>query len=125
MAQQIAAAALVSECKGLAHPASVDSIPTGADREDHVSMGAWAAQKARMVVENAERVIAIELLAAAQGIDLRRPLKTSPSLEEAHRRIRAEVPSLDVDRPGSADIEALVGVIRSDDFLKLGVEASL
>lgn len=124
MAQQIAAAALVNECKGLAHPASVDSIPTGADREDHVSMGAWAAQKARMVVENAERVIAIELLAAAQGIDLRRPLKTSPNLEAAHRRIRAEVPRLDVDRPGSADIEAIVEVIRSGDFLKAGVEAS-
>ena len=122
MAQQIVAAALVSECKGLAHPASVDSIPTGADREDHVSMGTWAAQKARMVVQNAERVIAIELLAAAQGIDLRRPLKTSRSLEVAHQRIRAEVPKLDTDRQGSADIEALVGVIRSGDFLKLGVE---
>lgn len=120
MAQQIAAAALVSECKGLAHPASVDSIPTGADREDHVSMGAWAARKARMVVENAERVIAIELLAAAQGIDLRRPLKTSPSLEEAHRRIRSDVPRLDADRPGSADIETVVGLIQAAAFRDLG-----
>jgi histidine ammonia-lyase len=125
MAQQIVAAALVSECKGLAHPASVDSIPTGADREDHVSMGAWAAQKARMVVDNAERVIAIELLAAAQGIDFRRPLKTSPSLEEAHRHIRAEVPRIDTDRSGSADTEALVGMIRSGTLLRLGAGGSL
>jgi len=69
------AAALVSENKTLAHPASVDSIPTSAEKEDHVSMGGWAARKCLQVIQNVERVLAIELLAACQGIDLRRPLK--------------------------------------------------
>ena len=88
----VTAAALVSECKGLAHPASVDSIPTSANKEDHVSMGVWAARKAAQALENAERVVAIELLAAAQGIDFLRPLESSPPLEVAHRAIRARSP---------------------------------
>ncbi|CAN5320979.1 histidine ammonia-lyase [soil metagenome] len=120
MIHQVTAAALVSESKTLAHPASVDTIPTSANKEDHVSMGAWAARKAAMVLANAERVLAIELLAAAQGIDLRRPLTTSLALEEAHRRIRERVPFLDADRPGGPDIEAAAALIRSDAFRELG-----
>jgi histidine ammonia-lyase len=112
MMHQVTAAALVSECKALAHPASVDSIPTSANKEDHVSMGVWAARKAARTVENAERVVAIELLAAAQGIDFLRPLATSPPLEAAHRAIRARASRLVEDRPGGPDIEAVAALVR-------------
>ena len=112
MMHQVTAAALVSECKTLAHPASVDSIPTSANKEDHVSMGVWAARKAARAVENAERVVAIELLAAAQGIDFLRPLETSPQLEAAHRAIRARASRLVEDRPGGPDIEAVAALVR-------------
>ncbi|MGH7550313.1 MAG: aromatic amino acid lyase, partial [Gemmatimonadota bacterium] len=115
MMQQVTAAALVSECKGLAHPASVDSIPTSANKEDHVSMGVWAARKAEQVVANAERVVAIELLAAARGIDLRRPLKTSPPLEALHARIRERVPERAEDRSGSGEIETVAEMIREGE----------
>lgn len=120
MMHQVTAAALVSECKGLSHPASVDTIPTSANKEDHVSMGAWSAIKAGRIVENAERVVAIELLAAAQGIDLRRPLTSSEPLEEVHARIRSEIPRLIEDRPGDADIEALAELIRAGELLRVG-----
>jgi histidine ammonia-lyase len=119
MIYQVTAAALVSECKTLAHPASVDSIPTSANKEDHVSMGVWAARKAARSLENAEQVVAIELLAAAQGIDFLRPLESSPALEAAHRAIRARVPRLDEDRQGSPDIEALAALVREGAFLVL------
>lgn len=119
MMYQVTAAALVSECKTLAHPASVDTIPTSANKEDHVSMGAWAARKAGQVVANAERVVAIELLAAAQGIDLLRPLETSPALEAAHAAIRAEVPPLDDDRPGAPDVEAVARLVRGGSLARL------
>ncbi|HET9333850.1 MAG TPA: histidine ammonia-lyase [Gemmatimonadota bacterium] len=112
MMLQVTAAALVSECKGLAHPASVDSIPTSGNKEDHVSMGVWAARKAADSLANAERVVAIELLAAAQGIDFLRPLESSAPLEAAHRAIRARVPRLVEDRPGSPDVEAVAGLVR-------------
>src|SRR5262249_13405013 len=84
MIAQVTAAALVSEMKTLAHPASVDSIPTSANQEDHVSMATFAARKAGDAARNAARVIAIEWLAAAQGIDFHAPLKTSPKLSRAH-----------------------------------------
>jgi histidine ammonia-lyase len=112
MQQQVTAASLVSECKGLAHPASIDSIPTSANKEDHVSMGVWAARKGEQVVTNAERVVAIELLAAARGIDLRRPLRSSPALEALHQRIRDGVPARDQDRPGWDEIEIVTAMIR-------------
>jgi len=118
MMQQVTAAALVSECKTLAHPASVDSIPTSANKEDHVSMGVWAARKAAQAVENAVRVVAIELLAAAQGIDFLRPLESSPPLEAAHRKIRERAPKLEADRPGSPDIEAIAGLVREGALLE-------
>jgi histidine ammonia-lyase len=106
MMAQVTAAALVSENKTLAHPASVDSIPTSADKEDHVSMGMWAALKAGQVVANARKVLAIELLAAAQGIDLLRPLTSSLPLEALHAAVRERVPAWDHDREMAPDLAA-------------------
>jgi histidine ammonia-lyase len=106
MMAQVTAAALVSENKGLAHPASVDSIPTSADKEDHVSMGMWAALKCRQVAANVRQVLAIELLAAAQGIDLLRPLRSSARLEELHRWVRSAVAPWDEDREMAPDLAA-------------------
>src|SRR5204862_5061627 len=91
MIVQVLAAALVSENKGLAHPASVDSIPTSANREDHVSMAPAAARKARSVVTNATRRLAAELLCAAQGLELRHGLRPGPGAEAAYRHIREHV----------------------------------
>jgi histidine ammonia-lyase len=111
MIAQVAAAALVSENKVLAHPASVDSIPSSAGREDHVSMGATAALKLAMIHDHVRTVLAIELLCAAQGIDLRRPLTTTKPLESVHAAIRAKVPPMMVDRPLSPDIAAVRALI--------------
>ncbi|MDX1624021.1 MAG: aromatic amino acid lyase, partial [Gemmatimonadota bacterium] len=116
MMLQVTAAALVSESKGLAHPASVDTIPTSANKEDHVSMGAWAARKAAKVARNAERVVAIELLAAARGLDHLRPMKTSPPLEEAYAAIRETAGAYADDRPASADVEPVAERIREGAF---------
>jgi len=107
MIAQVAAAALVSENKVLAHPASVDSIPSSAGREDHVSMGATAALKMHTIHDHVRTVLAIELLCGAQGIDLRRPLTTTPPLEAVHAAIRAKVPAMMVDRPLAPDIAAV------------------
>ena len=111
MLAQVTAAALVSENKTLAHPASVDSIPTSADKEDHVSMGMWAALKARQVAANVRRVLAAELLAAAQGIDLLRPLRSSEPLEDLRSALRERVPPWIEDREMAPDLAA------ADDFL--------
>ena len=113
MMAQVTAAALVSESKGLAHPASTDSIPTGAGKEDHVSMGVTAALKAARVVDHLEKVLAVEILSAAQAIDLRRPLRSSPALEAVHACVRARVPALDVDRALSPDIESVAALLRA------------
>ena len=123
MVAQYTAAALVSENKVLAHPASVDSIPTSANQEDHVSMGAIAARHAMDILKNSRRVIAIELLCAAQGVDLHRPLKTSPKLEDVHRAIRKQIPFLDADRPLADDVEQMSQLIASGDLLKRGTDA--
>lgn len=104
MMAHVTAAALVSECKTLAHPASVDSIPTSAGREDHVSMGTWAARKLGQVVDNLQMVLAVEYMAAAQGIELRRPLRSSPALEAALAQLRRDVPFLGEDRFLQPDI---------------------
>ena len=120
MNAQVCAAALLSEAKVLAHPASVDSVPTGGGKEDHVSMGMTSAVKLRQIVENAEYELAIELMAAAEGIDYRRPLRSSRRIEKAHGIVRAAVPRLTEDRPPSDDIEALKMVIRQgqlDEFI--------
>lgn len=111
MIAQYTAAALVSENKVLAHPASVDSIPTSANQEDHNSMGSIAARKLMQVVANTERVLAIELLCAAQGIDLLAPLTTSPLLQDVHQVVRRAVPFAETDRVLSGDIEAVHGLI--------------
>jgi len=112
MMAQVTAAALVSECKTLAHPASVDSIPTSAGREDHVSMGTWAARKLARVVEHLNVVLGIELMVAAQGLDLRRPLRSSPGLERLHAAFRAVVPRLEGDRVLYPDLEAATRFVR-------------
>ena len=105
MMAQVTAAALVSECKVLAHPASVDSIPTSADKEDHVSMSPIAARKFAAIVENLEQVLAIELLVAFQAMEFLRPLKSSLPLEKIRRALRRVVPAWDNDRVLSADLE--------------------
>ncbi|MFN0151478.1 MAG: histidine ammonia-lyase [bacterium] len=124
MIAQYTAAALVSECKVLAHPASVDSIPTSAEKEDHVSMGMTAAVKAARIVSNVERVVAIELLAAAQGIEFLRPLQSTEALEAAHRTIRAASPALDADRSLSSDIESIAALIRDGSILAATQQAA-
>jgi histidine ammonia-lyase len=117
MMAQVTAAALASENKSLAHPASVDSIPTSANKEDHVSMGVTAARKATRAVANTRRILAIELLAASQALEFHRPLQTSAPLEAVHRRIRARVPVYDDDRPLGPDIEAVAELVRSGTFV--------
>ncbi len=112
MMAQVTAAALTAENKTLSHPASVDSIPTGAGKEDHVSMGVTAALKAARVVEHLESILAIELMAAAVAIEMRRPLRSSPALEAVHDRIRSEVPPLDTDRALDGDIAAIARMLR-------------
>ena len=116
MIAHVCAAALLSEAKVLAHPASVDSVPTSGGKEDHVSMGMTSALKFRQIVENAECALAIELLTASEGIDYRRPLRSSSRIELAHRIVRATVPRLTEDRPPSGDIEALAKIIRQGHF---------
>ncbi len=111
MIPQYVAAALVSENKVLAHPASVDSIPTSAGQEDHVSMGTIAARQAVEIVENAKQVAAIELMCAAQGADLRAPLTLGTGSAAAYRAIRAQVPMLQRDRILYTDIEAIAEMI--------------
>jgi len=116
MIAQVAAAALASENKTLCHPASVDSIPTSADKEDHVSMGMGAALKLRQVVSNVRYILAIEFTAAAQGIDLLRPLTSSTPLEALHAALRQRVPMWREDREMAADLNAV------HDFLCSGIE---
>ncbi len=111
MLAQVTAAALVSEIKTLAHPASVDTIPTSANREDHVSMSMGASLKAQRALELATRVIAIELLCGCQAIDLLAPLTTSRSLQNVHTAVRNIVPTLADDRPPAPDIERISQMI--------------
>ncbi len=113
MLAQVTAAAVASELKTLAHPAGVDTIPTSANREDHVSMSMTAALKAERAVSRAREVIAIEMLCACQAIDLLAPLTTSAPLANVHRLVRSRVPTLDDDRSPSADITAITELIAS------------
>ncbi len=106
MIAQVTAAALASENKGLAHPASIDSIPTSANQEDHVSMAAWAARRLGDMADNAYGIVALELLAAAQGLDFHRPLKSSDRLEAAHATLRENVAHWDKDRYFAPDLAA-------------------
>jgi len=119
MIAQVTAAALVSENKALAAPCSVDSIPTSANQEDHVSMATHAARRLGNMLDNAAAVIGIELLAAAQGIDLHRPAKSSRVLEDVHAAIRAEVPFYAADRYLAPDIQTAQAWVKSGRFLPL------
>jgi histidine ammonia-lyase len=118
MMVQVTAAALVSENKTLAHPACVDSIPTSANKEDFVSMGTFAAVKAREVVGNVLRVIAIELLCGAQGLEFRAGLIPGRGVAAAHGCIRKVIPPLEDDRPQSPDIEALSEMVRNGSLVR-------
>jgi histidine ammonia-lyase len=118
MIAHVTAAALASENKSLAHPASVDSLPTSANQEDHVSMSTFAARRLGDMADNTAAIVAIELLAAAQGIDFRRPRKSSRLLEEAHEIVRRVAPHLDGDRYLALDIEAVTPLVRDGTFMR-------
>ena len=105
MIAQVTAAALASENKTFAHPASVDSLPTSANQEDHVSMATFAARRLKDMAENTRGILAVEILSAVQGLDFRAPLKTSERLEQARATLRARVPFYDKDRYFATDIE--------------------
>ena len=118
MIAHVTAAALASENKSLAHPASVDSLPTSANQEDHVSMATFAARRLVEMADNTAGIVAIELLAAAQGIDFRRPLRSSARLEEAHAMIRVIAPHLDGDRFLATDIAAARPLVSEGRFMR-------
>jgi histidine ammonia-lyase len=119
MIAQVTAAALVSENKTIATPASVDSIPTSANQEDHVSMATHAARRLSVMVDNAAAVVGIELLAAAQGIDFHRPAQSSRRLEGVHADIRRDVPFYAADRYFAPDIDAARSWVKSGRFTAL------
>jgi histidine ammonia-lyase len=121
MLHQYAAAALVSENKVLAHPASVDSIPTSANQEDHVSMGPIAARQAREVVRNVEQVIGLELLCAAQGLDFRLAsgLRPGVGVAKAHELVRSKVEHLADDRDPQPGLMAAIEIVRTGGLVAL------
>ena len=116
MIAQVTAAALASENKGLSHPSSTDSLPTSANQEDHVSMATYAARRLTAMAENSAAIVAIELLAAAQGIAFRRPLRSSPPLETAHARVRSVAAAYDRDRYFAPDIAAVTALVLDGAF---------
>ena len=124
MVAQVTAAALASENKGLAHPVTADSIPTTANHEDFVSMSARAAYRLEEMADNAAAIAAIELLAACQGLEFRRPIRSSDSLEAAFAAVRERVPAYDTDRFFAPDLAAIKDLVRSGRFLDL-VPASM
>lgn len=123
MITQYTAAALVSENKVLSHPASVDSIPTSAGQEDHVSMGTIAARKARQILGNVEYIVAIELLCAAQGIDFQKPLKAGAGVQNAYALIRKNIPKLEKDRVMYVDVEKMNKIVKSGNVLEAAESA--
>jgi histidine ammonia-lyase len=114
---QTAAAAIVAENRTLAVPASTDSVPTSADQEDHVSMGAWGGWKAKLAVHNCRRVVAMELLCAAEAVEFRDRTHQAPALAAAHAWVRDRVARLDTDRSLAADIARLAEALADDDLL--------
>jgi histidine ammonia-lyase len=118
MMVQVSAAALASENKVLAHPASVDSIPTSADKEDHVSMGVIAARKGRDIVRNVEHILAMDLLCATQGLEFLLPLQPGIGIKEAYRVVREKVPPIKGDRRFSEDIRKIQLLIESGELLR-------
>ena len=113
MIAHVTAAALASENKSLAHPASVDSLPTSANQEDHVSMATFAARRLQDMIGNTAHILGIELLAAAQGIEFLRPLKSSAALEQAHALLREQIPAMAQDRFLAPDIEHATALVRN------------
>lgn len=122
MIAQITAAALVNECKVLSAPASVDSIPTGAGKEDHVSMGMASALKLRRVLANVQTVLGLELMIAAQGLEHRKPLRPGRGVELAYGLVRERIPPLDRDRVLAPDIAAATALVRSGVFAGIWAE---
>ncbi|HLE62001.1 MAG TPA: aromatic amino acid lyase, partial [Pyrinomonadaceae bacterium] len=120
MMLQVTAVSLLNEAKVLAHPASIDNVPTDGGKEDHVSMGMTAATKFRSIVELAEYVTAIELIVAAEGLEYRAPMVPGRGVKQAYELIRTVVPRLTQDRPMSGDIERVVKLLRAGEFDLLG-----
>ena len=116
MTPQIAAAALVAECRVLATPASVQSVPTEGNQEDVVPMGMAAAWKAERILGNAARIVAVELLAAAQGLEFLKPLKAGQGVGRTYAAVRTAAAALDGDRPFTEDIERVTVGIREGRF---------
>jgi len=119
MIAHVTAAALASENKSLAHPASVDSLPTSANQEDHVSMATFAARRLQPMIDNVAHILAIELLVAAQGIEFLRPLKSSPVLEQVHALLREHVPAMPQDRYLAPDIEAATALVANGSLARI------
>jgi histidine ammonia-lyase len=120
MMMQIVAVALLSEAKVLAHPASIDNVPTDGGKEDHVSMGMTAATKLRSIVDNAELITAIELITAAEGLEYRAPLQPGRGVKQAYKIVRRHVTRLTNDRAMSGEIEAIAEAIRAGEFDGIG-----
>ena len=119
MIAHVTAASLASENKSMAHPASVDSLPTSANQEDHVSMATFAARRLQPMIANTARILGIELLASAQGIEFLRPLRSSPPLEAVHALVRAHCPSIAVDRYLAPDIEKAAELVTSGALARI------
>ncbi len=119
MIAHVTAAALASENKSLAHPASVDSLPTSANQEDHVSMATFAARRLQPMIANTAHILGIELLAAAQGIEFLRPLRSSAALESAHALLRERCPAMPTDRYIAPDIEHATGLVLDGSLARL------
>ena len=119
MIAHVTAASLASENKSLAHPASVDSLPTSANQEDHVSMATFAARRLQPMIANVAHILGIELLAAAQGIEFLRPLRSSPPLEQVHALLRGGCPAMMQDRYLASDIEAASALVRDGSLARI------
>ena len=125
MIPQYTTAALVTENKTLCFPASPDSVPTSLGQEDHVSMGSISGRKLNQVIDNLEYIQAIELLYAAQAMDFRRPLKSTPVVEACHALVRRHVPHIDDDRIFADDINALHQIITNGALLKIANDTAI
>jgi histidine ammonia-lyase len=119
MIAHVTAASLASENKSLAHPASVDSLPTSANQEDHVSMACFAARRLQAMISNTAYILGIELLTCAQGIDFLRPLNSSAALEEAHALLRKAVPAMAHDRYLAPDIARATQMVRDGSLARI------
>ena len=125
MIPQYTTAALVTENKTLCFPASADSVPTSLGQEDHVSMGSISGRKLNQIIDNIEYIQAIELLYAAQAMEFRRPLQSTPVVEACHKLVREHVPHIDDDRIFADDINALYKLITNGAFLKTANETAI